>query len=155
MSPPGPPTPEHRQLARFAGTWRVRETLHPSPWDPRGGTAEATLVARLILDGLALEEDYEQRREGRVTYRGHGVLAWDPREARYLLWWFDTLGQPPRAPARGSFEGDRLVLEQESPVGRARYTYDFVRDGEFAFRIEHSRDGKDWRAFVEARYVRE
>jgi hypothetical protein len=150
----GPPTPGHRRLALLAGTWHARETLYPSPWDPRGGTAEATLVARVALDGLALVQDYEQAREGRIAYRGHGVLTWDPRASRYLLWWFDTLGQPPPAPASGRLEGDRLVFEQESLVGRARYTYDFVRDGEFLFRIEHSRDGKEWRAFVEARYVR-
>ena len=24
-------------LERLAGTWRATETLHPSPWDPKGG----------------------------------------------------------------------------------------------------------------------
>jgi hypothetical protein len=153
MTAPGPPSPEHRRLAVLAGTWHATETLHPSPWDPEGGPAEATLEARLALGGRALLQEYEQRRKGRVSYEGHGVLAWEPREARYLLWWFDALG-PPATPARGRFDGDRLVLETGSPVGRARYTYTFVRDGEFTFRIEHSRDGREWRSFVDARYVR-
>jgi hypothetical protein len=70
----------------------------------------------------------------------------------YELWWFDTL-EPP-GPARGGGTGDRLVLEREGAVGRARYTYAFGRDGEFTFRIERSTDGKDWRSFLDARYVR-
>jgi len=153
MEPPRP-APELARLAFLAGTWSVEETLHPSPWDPRGGTAEATLAARVALDGFAVLQEYEQRRQGRVSYRGHGVLAWEPRERCYLMYWFDTLGQPPAAPAKGRFEGERLVFEAPSPMGRARYTYEPKREGEFDFRIEHSRDGREWQPFVEARYVR-
>jgi len=153
MEPPRP-GPEHARLSFLAGTWSVTERLHPSPWDAEGGTAEATLAARVALDGFAVVQEYEQRRGGRVSYRGHGVLTWDAREGCYLMYWFDTLGQPPAAPARGRFDGGRLVFEQPSPVGHARYTYDPVRDGEFAFRVEHSHDGREWKPFVEARYVR-
>jgi hypothetical protein len=39
-------------------------------------------------------------------------------------------------------------------LGYARYTYAFVRDGEFTFRIEHSRDGREWHAYLDARYLR-
>jgi len=137
-------------LERFVGTWHAKETLHPSPWTPEGGPAEATLVARTALGGRALLQEY--RREGRAAYEGLGVMLLDPREGQYLLWWFDTLGPP--GPAKGGVRGEGLVLERESPVGRARYTYAFVRDGEFTLVIEHSRDGREWRTFLDARYVR-
>jgi hypothetical protein len=132
-------------LERLLGAWRATETLHPSPWTPTGGTAEATLVARLAMGGKALVQDY--RREG---YEGLGVMLRDGEQ--YELFWFDTL-EPP-GPAKGRGLGDRLVLEREGPLLRARYTYAFLGDGEFAFRIERSRDGKDWRRFLDARYVR-
>jgi hypothetical protein len=132
-------------LERFVGTWRATETLHPSPWNREGGPAEATLVARLALGGKAVLQEYR-----RGDYEGIGVVRMDGGEVS--LWWFDNLGPP--GPAKGGVRGEGLVLEGASPVGRARYTYAFVRDGEFTFRIEHSRDGKEWRAYLDARYVR-
>jgi hypothetical protein len=129
-------------LERIRGVWRSTETLHPSPWNPKGRKAEGALVARLAIGGSALVMEY--RRDG---YEGLGVML-----GGYELWWFDTL-EPP-GPARGRGVGDRLVLEREGPVGRARYTYAFERDGEFTFRIERSTDGKEWRSFLDARYVR-
>jgi hypothetical protein len=36
MPVPGPP---HKRLALLAGEWAGEEVLHPSPWDPEGGTA--------------------------------------------------------------------------------------------------------------------
>jgi hypothetical protein len=136
-------------LERLAGTWRATETLHPSPWNPTGGAAEATLVARLALGGNALVQEYR-----RGAYEGLGVMLLGRGGCE--LWWFDSL-EPP-GPAKGGLKeggaGDRLVLEREGPVGRARYTWIFVRDGEFTFRIERSHDGKEWRSFLDARYAR-
>jgi hypothetical protein len=132
-------------LERFVGTWRAAEVLHRSPWNPVAGPAEATLVARLALGGSALVQEYR-----RGSYEGIGVMRADALEIS--LWWFDTLGPP--APATGGVRGEGIVLEGNSPVGRARYTYAFVREGEYTFKVEHSRDGREWRAYLEARYVR-
>ena len=132
-------------LDRLAGSWRATETLHPSPWNPAGGTAEATLDARPAMGGKALVLDY--RRDG---YEALGVMLLDGEHCQ--LWWFDAL-EPP-GPAKGRGVGDRIVLEREAPPGRARYTYVLAGDGEFAFRIERSKDGKEWRSFLDARYAR-
>ncbi len=132
-------------LERLVGTWRATETLHSSPWNPRGGQAEGTLVARLAMGGKALVQEY--RRE---AYEGLGVMLRDGEQ--YELWWFDGL-EPP-GPAKGRGLGDRIALERDAPPGRARYTYAFPRDGEFTFRIERSRDGKAWQGFLDARYLR-
>ncbi len=142
-------------LERLAGTWHATETLHPSPWNPAGGgQAEATLLARLSMGGKALVQEYR-----RGAYEGLGVMLRDGEQ--YALWWFDALEPPGPATGRGASEdprsrgvGDRLVLERAGPVGQARYTYVFPRDGEFTFRIERSRDGKTWQDFLDARYLR-
>jgi hypothetical protein len=132
-------------LERFVGTWHATETLHLSPWNPERRETEGTLVARLLAGALLMEF----RREG---YEGLGVLRRDPDA--FSLWWFDALGPP--GPARGGVRGEgTLVLERESPMGRARYTYAFAREGVFTLQIEHSRDGREWQAFLDARYVRE
>jgi hypothetical protein len=135
-------------LFALEGTWNAEETLHPSPWQAVGGAAEATLTAQLALGGKALLQAY--RREGRFAYEGVGVLLRDA--ASFELWWFDALEAP--GPAKGGATGGRLVLERKSPMGKARYTYELVRDGEFTFRIEHSRNGRVWQPFLDARYLR-
>lgn len=133
-------------LDRFVGTWHATETLHASPWNREAHETEARLVARLAASVLLMEF----RRDG---YEGLGVMTRDPREGSISLWWFDSLGPP--GPATGGVRGEgAIVLERDSPVGRARYTYTFVRDGEFTLRIEHSPDGRAWQVYVDSRYVR-
>ena len=43
-------TEHHKKLEKFAGTWLGEETLHPSPWEPKGGKATAKQTARIDLD---------------------------------------------------------------------------------------------------------
>ncbi len=132
-------------LERFVGTWRASETLHPSPWNPAPRSKEATLLARLAFGGTTLFQEYR-----RDDYEGMGVMT--AFGDAITLWWFDALGPP--EPAKGGVRGEGIVLEGTSPLGRARYTYAFVRDGEFTFRTEYSKDGKDWRCYLDARYAR-
>ena len=149
-----PPTAEHNWLQALAGTWTAEETMHPSPWDPKGGTAAGKVTSRMDLDGFWLLTDYTQARGGQITYRGHGVFGWDPAAHCYLMYWFDSMGSVVMSPARGRLDGKRLVFAQESPMGHSRYTYDVQADGRYHFSIEHSRDGKAWTSFMEGTYRR-
>jgi len=146
------PTPEHERLAVLAGTWIGQEQLRPSPFDPVGGTAVGRWVARVALDGLYLIADYEQERNGKVNFRGHGVYGWDPRGRCYTMHWFDSIGIEHDAPGLGSWESDTLTLIHETRhTGWSRYTY-VVGAGEYTMRLEHSPDGTDWTIFLEGRY---
>jgi len=148
------PQPEHLKLKRLAGTWTGEETLHPSPWDPKGGNASGRIEARVELDGFYVVSDYVQERGGKPSYRGHGVFGWDSSRKCYTMHWFDSMGFPCSEAARGAWEGNRLVFEQSTPMGQARYSYDFEGDGRYGFRIENSPDGKSWTTFMEGRYTR-
>ncbi len=148
------PQEEHRKLQALAGNWVGEETIYPSPWDPKGGTATARVQSRLDLDGFFLITDYVEERGGRASYRGHGVFGWDPEEKCYTMHWFDSTGGVAPAPARGRWEGNRLSFEQRTPMGHSRYTYDLDGEGRYALRIENSQDGKQWTPFMEARYTR-
>ena len=48
------PSPGHSKLAKLAGSWVGEETMHPSPWDPKGGTARGRSKSQLGLSGFAL-----------------------------------------------------------------------------------------------------
>lgn len=71
------PTEAHRRLHALAGDWTGTEKMHPSPWDPQGGTAEGRVQNRVALDGFAIVQQYEQRRGGQISFSGHGVFSWD------------------------------------------------------------------------------
>jgi hypothetical protein len=34
-----PPSDHHHKLKTLAGKWVGEETIHPTPWDPKGGAA--------------------------------------------------------------------------------------------------------------------
>ena len=146
---------EHRKLAVFAGTWSGKETIHPSPWDPKGGTSQGRTDARLALDGFALVTDYEQERDGKIVFRGHGVYGWDPFERCYVMHWVDNVGGTVHLTgARGEWRGSQLVFTASSPRGHGRYTYMIESETRYRFRIDMSPDGQNWMPFLEATYTK-
>lgn len=145
-------TEQHKQLAIMAGDWAGEEKVHPSPWDPQGGTATSRYVARLELNSFYLITEYEQSRGGQVCYRAHGVYGYDPQKQKFLMYWFDGMGCDMGGPALGVWEGDRLQFTHQSAQGHGRYTYRFVSATELMFTLEHSGDGKNWTLFLESRF---
>ena len=143
----------HDKLRALAGEWSGDETIHPTPWDPAGGTAKGTTKSRMDLDGFALVQEYTQKRGGKVSYRGHGVIGWCGEEKRYLWHWSDTMGGVPGQVTRGDWKGNKLTFQHASPHGHSRYTYTFNRDGSLGFAIENSADGVQWAPFITAKYV--
>ena len=146
------PTDAHRKLARLAGTWRIEETMFPSPWDAKGGTAVGHSEVAVILDGFYVQTTYHQERGGVITYRGLGVFGFDTQSARYTMVWLDNMGAGCGVtPALGTFEGERLVFEHAPFPGMSvRYVYDFEGDASYRFRLENSADGgKTWVPFIE------
>ena len=141
----------HQRLERLAGSWVAEEQLSPSPWGA-GGTATGRVEARMALDGFFLLTDYQQEREGRVTFRGHSVHGWDPQRKVVVWYWVDSMGLPPPAPATGRWEGDALVMTQATPMGQSRYSWRLDGDGSYRFAIESSPDGEKWQLFTEGQY---
>jgi len=147
------PAAGHRLLARMEGVWEGEETMHPSEWDPAGGTAFGRNVHRVALGGFALVIDYEQIREGVVTFSGHGVYTYDPARDLVTLHWFDSLGSPPEV-FTGRFENDVLTLGHGGPGMHARMTYDLTETGTMKGGMEMSKDGVNWRRLFDATYRR-
>jgi hypothetical protein len=147
-------TDAHRKLEVLAGRWKGEETLSPSPWDPRGGKAAGRVENRKVLDGFAVVQDYEQERNGKVNFRGHGVFGYDQQRNRYTLHWFDSMGMGVSV-FDGTFDGDVLRLMAVSPEGRTRAVWDFSTPGEYHNRMEMSGDGEKWDLFMEGTYRRE
>lgn len=149
------PTEEHQKLVSLlAGHWTGTEIIHPSPFDPQGGSASATIDARAACDGFCVVTEYVQKRNGKVSYVGHGVTGYDAQHRRYLQHWSDSVGGMPPEAKPGIWEGDTLTFHGAGPTGRMRYVYRFPSPGAQEFRIEVSPDGNHWHPFMEGRYVR-
>ena len=145
------PTEHHSKLALLAGHWRGTETMHPSQWDPEGGTATGHNDSRLALSDFALITDYRQERDGVTTFEGHGIMTYDPNKSVYVLHWFDSMGSPPEV-FEGSFDGDVLTLSHGGPGMHARFTYDLSEEGILRSRMDMSPDGEEWATFFECDY---
>ncbi len=147
------PSAGHLLFERLAGFWEGEETMHPSQWDPKGGVAVGRNEHRLALSGFALICEYEQERDGAVTFTGHGVYTYDPKRALYSLHWFDCMGSPPELFV-GGVENEVLTLAHGGPGMHARMTYDFSIPGTLEGTMEMSPDGKEWKVLFEAVYKR-
>lgn len=147
------PSPEHLQLEKLAGSWEGEETMHPSQWDPKGGSATGRTTSRLALSGFALITDYEQERDGVVTYAGHGVYTFDPGEERYTLNWFDSMGSPPEIFV-GRFEDEILTVAHGGPGMHARLTHDLTDPENLLSKMEMSEDGATWNTLFDGSYRR-
>jgi len=149
------PTPSngHLLLEKLSGTWEGEETMYPSQWDPRGAVAIGRNKNQLSLGGFALLSDYEQERDGSITFTEHGVYTFSLNEDRYTLHWFDCMGSPPEVFV-GGFDGDVLTLAHGGPGMHARMTYDLATAGIMKGMMEMSRDGVEWRVLFEAVYRR-
>jgi len=149
------PTPSegHHLLERLAGEWEGQETMHPSQWDPKGGAAVGRNRNRLGLGGFALLSDYEQERDGAITFSGHGVYTYSPESGQYTLHWFDSIGSPPEVFV-GGFDADVLTLAHGGPGMHVRMTSDFSTEGLMKGKMEMSRDGSEWQVLFEATYRR-
>jgi hypothetical protein len=147
-------TPEHRKLEKIAGQWEGEETMYPSPWDPAGGKATGRIKSRIALNGFALINDYEQERAGKVTFSGHGVFTYDPKEKLYSLTWFDCMGVKAEV-FKGQFDGDVLRLAHGGPGMHVRLTYDLSEAGQLSTSMEMAQDGVNWARLFDARLVRQ
>jgi hypothetical protein len=148
------PSAFHKKLSALVGDWTSEETMHPMPWDPAGGPAKGRYKVRATLDGFGIVQDYEQKRGGKTSYVGHGVMGYDSKENCYLWHWSDSMGGVPNQVTRGSWNGNTLTFQASCDHGHSRYTYVFKKPGVVDFAIETSQDGQQWTPFMNSRSTR-
>lgn len=149
------PTKLHKKLiTALVGTWTGDETMHPTPWDQKGGKAKGIYKVKAALGGFGVVQEYAQKRGGKPSYEGHGVLGYDAQANCYLWHWSDSMGGVPNQVIKGTWEGDTMTFQAACEHGHSRYTYKFVKKNVLDFAIEMSQDGQQWAPFMNGRYLR-
>jgi len=150
-----PPSEFHRRLARLEGNFVGRETHHPMGEFTSVTYAEARVLAAFELNGLFLVRDYTTFRDNDILYRGKGLYGWDEARQRYTIWWFDTAGTEPVAPAYGVWQDDTLIFEYQRPQQRMRLFYRFFERGRYTFAVERlDPESGRWEPVLEGDYAR-
>ncbi len=147
------PVAGHKRLEALAGDWTGEGRFFPSPLEPKGAKATATISNRVACDGFWVVGDYEQRRGPTVTLRGHAVYGYDAQSDEVVLHWFASTGMGPDR-YRGKFEGERLTLTGKHATGTDRIVYDLREKGTCRSTTESSQDGKTWTPTFEGVYRR-
>ncbi len=106
---------ELRVLDQRVGTWKAETTIKPGVWVPEGGkttgveTIEWTLGKKFIKG--------EAKGDGP---RGQGtnmhLMTYDPHEAVYRFWYFDSQGDFPRADMKGTFDENLNTITFKSTL---------------------------------------
>jgi hypothetical protein len=122
-------TQQHRKLELLAGQWEGKETVLPSSWNPKGGSAKCFVDAHLEVDGFFLVIDYiHEEAEAALKFRAHGVVGWDNEKSAYFMHWFDAYGA-----WVGSGKWNDSKLAFEFPNHRVSYE---LKEKSYIFRIE-------------------
>lgn len=141
-------------LEFLIGHWTGEEQVATTRWG-QGGPATAEVDARMALGGKAVAIDYREQRDGKPALQAHAVIVPGTDHDAFQLFWFDSYGFVPTAPAPGHWDGQRLTFLRSSPRGQTRHVYTPEGDGAYALTLESSFDGGvTWEAVMSGRYRR-
>jgi hypothetical protein len=129
------------------GTYAGPEQVEPSVWTT-GHQAEGAVTGEFALAGAIVVQRQVQRHEGATTFEAVNVFQLDPATGETLLYSFDSVGYPPDPPARGRWEGRRLVLERVTARGAARVIYTPTPDGYEWTKAFRPPDAHDWAPMI-------
>jgi hypothetical protein len=116
------PSPEHKKLAAFVGTWRDEAEVKPGPVGP-GGKMSLTETCDWFTGGFSIVCHTEA-----TGFMGDlqtlSVLSYDTAEKLYRFYEFNSVGWS--STAKGTVDGDTWTFDGESKMGgkliKSRFT---------------------------------
>ena len=115
---------------------RFQENIKTIIKDQQSKQQEAGDRGSILKDAQkAIRKAFENRKAAAIAYK-----AIDPETGDWLLFLFDSYGFPPLQPARGRWEGNRLVLEKTTPRGVGRTVFEIGPD-RFTYSVASSAHG--------------
>ena len=150
---PAPPTPgpEQKNLAKFAGTWKMEATLQPSPMGP-GGPMTGTETCKMFEGGWHLV--CESTGKGPMgQMKGHAFLTYDRNTKQYRYMAINNM--PDAEIATGTVTGDTWTWTSKMDMGgktiQSRFTLTLTSPTVQTYKWEMSEDGTNWKTAMEGK----
>jgi hypothetical protein len=109
------PGPEHKVLAKLAGTWHAEVKSWFGPGEPK--ESKGTMVRKMIMDGRYLQEYFQGDFLGK-KFQGLGISGYDVAKKKYVMAWIDNFGTGIQT-NYGTYDGEAKTFtflgEEDSP----------------------------------------
>jgi hypothetical protein len=102
------------RLSFLVGTFTTESRILPGPMVPKEAVGKGTSSGKWGLDSMFVFYEEQSVNPLLGTYKGFGVLGYDPGEKLYVLSMYNNFGDRPQY--RGSFSGDTLILNARVPA---------------------------------------
>jgi hypothetical protein len=139
------PGPEQKNLARFAGSWKIEATAEPSPFGP-GGKVTGTQKCTMFEGGWHLVCD-SSGTSPTGTMTGHAVMSYD-RSAKEYRYFAINSGMPEALISTGVLSGSTWTWTGKSDMGgqtlHSRFTLVEKSPTVHSIKYEMSMDGTSW-----------
>lgn len=143
------PSPEHKRLSAFVGTWEDEAELRASPFGP-GGKMRITETCEWFAGGFSLvchSESTGLMGEGKALT----VLNYDAEEKVYTYYELNNFGLTNSA--KGTVDGDAWTFNGELKMGgkliKTRFTIRLPSPDSSLMNTEISTDGGPWTPLME------
>jgi len=146
QTPPQMPKPgaEQKNLAYFAGNWKLAGDIKPGPMGP-GGKFTGTEHMEWMPGGFFLVS-HSQGSSPMGKETGLAVYGYDADKKVYTYDEFNSVGE--NVHATGTFDGKVWTWTSESPMGgkpmKGRFVVTQTSPTAYAFKFEMSEDGNTW-----------
>jgi len=143
------PSPEHKKLGAFVGTWKDEALMKPGPLGG-GGRMSLTQTCEWFTGGFSVVCHTETL--GRTgVLKTLTVLTYDQEEKVYRFYEFNSAGWSNSA--KGTLDGDTWTFEGESKMGgklvKSRSTIKLPSPDSGTMKSEMSVDGGPWTLVME------
>ena len=151
--PPAAPQPgaEQKNLARFAGTWKMEGTMQASPFGP-AGPMTGTETCRMFDGGWHLVCD-STGISPMGSMKGHAIMTYDRGTKEYRS--FAVNNMPDAEMATGGLSGSTWTWTSKMDMGgktiHSRFVITETSPTLHTFKWEMSEDGKAWKAVMEGK----
>lgn len=151
---PPQPSPEHKKLWVFVGTWNDEAEVKPSPFRP-GGRMSLTETCEWFTGGFSVVCHTETLARTGVV-KTLTVLTYDQEEKVYRFYEFNSAGWSNSA--KGTLDGDTWTFEGQSKMGgklvKSRSTIELTSPDSATMKSEMSVDGGPWALVMELKGTR-
>lgn len=150
---PPKPTPEHKKLGYFVGTWHTEGEMKPGPMGP-GGKMSSTDKCDWYAGGFAVVCNSDGKTPMGPS-KSIGIMGYSAEEKVYTYNGTDSTGMTMTTVPRGTLQGDTWTYDDESVMGgqkvKSRVVIKELSPTAYTFRMDfQGQDGK-WVTAMESK----